>query len=76
MGKDAPSAGMTLPMADYLAAVAEHGVHAPESLMAEGYPMTVIYAKAEKAARKHYTDYGVAPHRGWLTSQGRTFLSR
>jgi predicted esterase len=63
-------------MKHFLEAVAEHRTVAREALLAEGYHHKVVYAKAEKAARKGYTDFGVVADRPWLTDKGREFLSQ
>lgn len=63
-----------LTMAHFLAAVRDHVTDAREVLLAEGHHPNVVYAKAEKAARKGYTDYGVVADRPWLTDAGRAFL--
>jgi hypothetical protein len=66
----------TLTMFAFLATVEEHGIDARGILRAEGFRPNVIYTKAEKAARRGYTDFGVAPDLPWLTDKGRDFLSR
>lgn len=64
-----------LTMLHFLAVVRDHRISTLEVLLAEGFHPKVIYAKAEKAARKGYTDYGVVADRPWLTPLGSTFLS-
>ncbi len=65
---------MTLDMTRFLETVNVYGVEAREHLIVAGFHPKVIYAKAEKAAAKGYTDYGVVADRPWLTSKGRTVL--
>lgn len=62
-------------MVEFLTAVREHRTNARDALIACGNHPAVIVAKAEKAARKGYTDYGVAADRCWLTDKGAAFLS-
>lgn len=64
-----------LTMDEYLKAVRDHGTDSREYLLAEGFHPRVIYAKAEKAARKGYIDYGVIADRGWLTRKGIEFIA-
>ena len=73
--QDTPENRRHLTMAEFLAAVADHGVVAREHLIAAGYHHRVVYAKAEKAARRGYTGYGVVADRPWLTDAGRDFLA-
>ena len=63
-----------LTMVEFLRVVDAHSTSTREALLAKGYHPAVITAKAEKASRKGYTDYGVAPDRPWLTVAGRKFL--
>ena len=63
-----------LRMQDYLRVVAMHGVDAPEMLGRRGFAHGQIEAKAMKASRKGYIDFGVAVHRGWLTPLGLKFI--
>jgi hypothetical protein len=39
------------------------------------YPRKVVEAKAEKAFRKGYADWGVSYRSAWLTDKGREFLA-
>ena len=64
-----------LPMTEYLLAVEMFGTRAFEIMVSEGVHPNVAYAKAEKAARKGYTDYGTSPRGSWLTDKGRAFLA-
>ena len=64
-----------LDLTTWLRAVAEHGSSAREHLIAQGHHPNVIYAKAEKSARRMYTDYGVIADRPWLTDKGRAWLA-
>lgn len=66
--------GGKLTMTQFLRAVDRHGVDAREALLAEGWHHKVILRKAEKAAGKGYTDYGVCADRPWLLDEGRAFL--
>lgn len=59
-------------MRRWLDAVAVNGIWAREELLEEGYHRNVIMRKAEKSARKGYTDYGVVVDRAWLTEKGIT----
>jgi hypothetical protein len=61
-------------MREFLWAVHDHGVNAREHLITQGHHPAVIYAKAEKASRKGYTDFGVVADRPWLTAKGFDFL--
>lgn len=63
-----------LDLTTWLQAVAEHGSSAREHLITQGHHPNVIYAKAEKSARRRYTDYGVIADRPWLTDKGRAWL--
>lgn len=63
-----------LTMVEFLQAVDTHRTWTREVLLAKGHHPEVITAKAEKASRKGYTDYGTAPDRPWLTGAGRKFL--
>jgi hypothetical protein len=63
-------------MEAFLRAVAEYGVYAREHLLAEGYHWKVINAKALKASRKGYYDFGVVADRGWLTAKGKEMLDK
>lgn len=65
---------MKLTMDTFLGAVLIHRTGAREYLIDAGYHPSVIYAKAEKAARKGYTEYGVVADRCWLTDAGTEFL--
>lgn len=66
---------MKLDMHHFLAVVAEYGaLQAREALLAEGYHPKVILRKAEKAADKGYTEYGVSVDRCWLRAEGVTHL--
>lgn len=62
-------------MQEFLEAVTDHGVSTPEVLITRGYHPKVIEAKAEKAARQGYINYGVAVDRPWLTEEGQLFLA-
>jgi hypothetical protein len=64
-----------LTMTEFLAVVRDWQTATREALKARGYHPNVIYAKAEKAARKGYTEYGVVADRPWLTSAGEAFLT-
>ena len=66
---------MKLEMTRFLKAVDVYGVEAREHLIAVGFHKNIIYAKAEKAARKGYTDYGLIADRPWLTDKGNAALS-
>lgn len=66
---------MTLTMDEYLRVVAEYGTESKDVLLARGVHPNVLYAKAQKASRKGYTDYGVVADRPWLTDKGRAFLA-
>lgn len=61
-------------MVEFLSAVREHQTRVREVLIEQGHHPSVVYAKAEKAARKGYTDYGVTADRPWLTDKGAAFL--
>ena len=63
-------------MREFLLAVREHEVMAREHLIASGHHPKVVYAKAEKAAGKGYTQYGVVADRPWLTDKGIEFLDK
>lgn len=63
-----------LMMVEFLTVVDEYGIHAREQLVTRGYHPKVIEDKAARAARKGYTDYGVAADRPWLLHRGRRFL--
>lgn len=63
-----------LPMAVFLAAVAEHRTRAREVLIGDGHHPAVVLAKAKTAARRGYTDFGVVPDRCWLTPEGTAYL--
>lgn len=63
-----------LTMLDFLLAVEAHGIDTREVLIAEGHHPKVIYAKAAKASRKGYTDYGVVADRPWLTPLGERYI--
>ena len=62
---------LRLPMTVYLTAVNGHGMSAWEVLEAHGWHPAVIEAKALKAARRGYADFGVSIRRAWLTDKGR-----
>jgi hypothetical protein len=64
-----------LTMTEFLTAVKYHKTTAREVLVGAGHHPNVVYAKAEKAARKGYTEYGVVADRPWLTSAGEAFLT-
>jgi hypothetical protein len=64
-----------LTMRHFLKTVKVHRTGTREALLDEGYPSKVIYAKAKKAARMRYTDYGVVADRPWLTPHGEAFLA-
>ena len=59
-----------LTMQRFLVTVVAEGVFAREKLIDEGYHPNVVLAKAEKAARKGYYQYGVVADRGWVTDNG------
>ena len=63
-----------LTMERFLLAVRDHQTRAREALIEQGVHPNVIYAKAEKAARKNYTDYGIVADRPWLDERGIEFL--
>lgn len=63
-----------LSMATFLAAVGTHKTATREALLERGHHPNEIYAKAVKAARKGYTEYGVVADRPWLTTKGEQFL--
>lgn len=63
-----------LTMGEYLEAVATQGLDAFESLVAQGYHPKVVMAKAEKASKRQYTDYGVSPKFSWITQRGWEYL--
>lgn len=65
-----------LTMAEFLWSVDHYGLEAREVLVELGHHPKVIYAKAEKAARKGYTEYGVVADRPWLTRAGRSFIDQ
>ena len=44
-------------------------------LVSVGFHPKVVMAKAEKAARKGYLEYGSNPWYGWVTDEGREFLN-
>ena len=70
-----------LTMLEFLQAVAEHDrlprlvQEVPETLRDRGYHPKVVIAKAEKAVRHGYTDFGVVVDRPWLTDKGRAFIA-
>lgn len=65
-----------LTLDELLAAVSDHQVFAYEYLVAEaGFHPKVVASKFEKAARRGYTEYGVALHRAWLTEKGKAWLA-
>ena len=71
-----------LTMQHFLVTFAVHGfdAEAPDApnarsvLLQQGYHHKVITAKAEKASRKGYYDYGVVADGGWITDKGRDFI--
>lgn len=63
-----------LSMIEFLRAVEQHGAGTREALIEAGHHPKVVLRKAEKAADKNYTEYGVVPDRPWLTDHGREFL--
>jgi hypothetical protein len=65
----------TLSMREFLEEVAVDGIGARERLIDRGHHPNVVYAKALKASRKGYTDYGVVADRCWLEPKGRAFLA-
>jgi hypothetical protein len=60
----------------FLNCVAVHGTTACAYLIEDGYPHKVVRAKAEKAARRGYVDYGTSPTACWITDKGREYLQR
>lgn len=58
-----------LPMHEMLLAIAW-----AQQLLDAGHHPAVIEAKAEKASRKDYIDYGSSIRSAWLTDKGRKFL--
>jgi hypothetical protein len=62
----------SLTMYEFLAHLDRDGT--PSTLEAS-YPRKVIEAKAEKAFRKGYADWGVSYRSAWLTDKGREFLA-
>lgn len=66
----------SLSMFHFLEVVAEHTANSRDVLLAEGFHHKVVTAKAEKAARLRYTQFGVVADRPWLTERGRAFLVR
>ncbi len=65
-----------LTMKRWLACVDRYETNARETLLDLGYHPTAIEAKANKAARKGYTDYGTIPDRCWLTPKGHKTLDK
>jgi hypothetical protein len=68
-------ASVKLTMRHFLHVVWAYRTDAREQLLAEGFHPKVIEAKAEKAARKGYTEYGVVVDRPWLTATGAEYLN-
>ena len=66
---------MRLTLRDYLLALDEHGIDAAGVLHAQGYHPKVIIAKAEKASKKGYSNFGVSPWHSWIEDRGRAFLA-
>lgn len=62
-------------MEEFLRAIQEHGTTMREHFVAAGHPPKVVLAKAVGAAKKGYTEFGVAPDRPWLTEKGKAFLA-
>ena len=58
----------------FLAAYELTGVGGKEALIMAGFHPNVITAKAEKAARKGYVEYGGVADRCWLTAKGQDYL--
>ena len=70
---------MKLTMHRYLFAVllaANPGLLGADLLAGAEFHQNVIEAKAEKAARRGYIEYGTAPRYGWLTSKGMDYLEK
>ena len=65
---------MKLTMRRYLEAVAADFLTATAVLVAEGHHPKVVLRKAEKAADKGYTEYGVSCWYSWLDPKGEAFL--
>lgn len=65
---------MKLTMRLWLAMVLAHGVEAKAKLIEVGFHPAVIIRKAEKSARKGYTDYGVLAEMAWLTDKGAAHI--
>lgn len=68
------SDALPLDLTTWLQAIADHQTGAREYLIEQGYHPNVIYAKAEKSARRGYTEYGVVADRPWLTDKGMVWL--
>lgn len=66
---------MKLTMIHFLRTVNTRGMIAREELIREGYNPKSIYRKAEKAASKGYTEFGVVADRPWLTPKGKMFIA-
>ena len=64
-----------LTMWHFLETVRDQRGQTRSALLAEGFHPRVIEAKAEKASRKGYTEYGVVVDRPWLTAKGHAFLA-
>lgn len=60
----------------FLRAVVDHRGGARQHLLNQGHPEMVVYRKAEHAAKKGYTDYGVAADMCWLTDKGEEVLAQ
>jgi IMP cyclohydrolase len=64
-----------LPMVVWLRALAEHGIHGFDSLIAAGYPPKLVLYKALSASDKGHSDYGTTPRYSWITPKGEAFLA-
>ena len=69
-------APLFLSMHLWLNVVGEYGMDARDKLIEDGFHPKVIYAKAEKSARKGYTNFGTVADRCWLTDAGRVYLAQ
>jgi len=64
-----------LSLTEFLTAVHEHGIETTIVLINRAYHPKIVQAKAEKAARRGYIDYGTSPMYAWLTSKGKNYIA-